>query len=1205
MSQTLSSTVHSGIARTHFMVRVTLVAAILGFGLDASADPAPGSVQTYLTEWGAEHLEGLGIAPAWDSQDVLSRTAHRHDEKNVNIESHFCTTGIPENEPDCGSPVDTVNGGCYYTPFRISPIECGQTICGTSRWDGASRDTDWYQLVISQQRCVTWRVNAQFPVLIAVLHPPCPPTLAGTATAAAGVDAVLSLCLAPGTYYLLVTPQFISGGTFGCGLEYTAKAECDPCPCCIPPGIEMQPVDETACAGSSATFSVIAYGTQPLSYQWYAGLTPSPATLITGATGSSYTISPVGGEHVSYYTVVVSNACGSVTSHAAFLTVLYAPFIVTGPSSRTVCAGNSTTFSVDATGGGLQYQWYFKNAIIAGANASTYTIPAVAPGDDGAYTVSVTNACGSALSAPATLSVHTAPVITLPPVNVTSPPGGMATFSVGFTGNPLPTVQWQFKGVNLVNGGNISGATSPTLTINPVTYADQGTYTAVVSNACGTSDGSAQLDVMCCDSVQWSLRTSGGHPASHAGAMAFDSARGVCVQVDQSGVWEWNGTAWTQRSGLLPGMPLSRHCMAYDTVRQRVITYGGGNSSAGPAGMWEWDGAAPTWTPLSVAFPGSRDYAAIAYMSNANPGRLVLFGGQSGTLKDDTWEYAGSTWQQRPGIRPPARLAHAMAYDPVRNVIIMFGGFDGTSSLGDTWEYRNIWTLVSSSGPTPRYGHAMAYDVTCQMVVLFGGHYGPSGPLLATSTNSIRSVLSDTWGWDAAASEWRLLVPAGGGPSGRYVPNGLVYDSVRERLVLFGGLTSAGWGSQTWEARANSVPGNDHCAAAFDVPAGTYGFSTCDATSDGPADCPIDDDLWYTYRPKCSGTVTVDTCGSLFDTSLAVYTGTCGSLALVACNDDAPANSPCGGSGDSFVSFSATANTDYRIRIGGPGTAGTGRLTINGPYPSNPTCPTPGNFGTRLYRVTGPPTGTPWAWNIGAACCTNIYSPNVPGVLPSAGTAGLVAAFVADINNRCPGFVVARQYAGAMANTFSVAVRDCSADAAFVLRVGAAGTPADQLCTVVTPAVPTSGPCSFNPQIVEVPLSGEDCNANGEDDLLDLLSGTSLDLNANGLPDECELLGDLDGDGDVDADDFAIFAACATGPVMPYDPSHLPPGCLLWLDAAGFIAPDFDRDGDVDQSDFAVFQRCWSGEGIPAELGCANYAAYWTPAIEDPAQTDP
>lgn len=256
MSQTLSSTVHSGIARTHFMVRVTLVAAILGFGLDASADPAPGSVQTYLTEWGAEHLEGLEIAPAWDSQDVLSRTAHRHDEKNVNIESHFCTTGIPENEPDCGSPVDTVNGGCYYTPFRISPIECGQTICGTSRWDGASRDTDWYQLVISQQRCVTWRVNAQFPVLIAVLHPPCPPTLAGTATAAAGVDAVLSLCLAPGTYYLLVTPQFISGGTFGCGLEYTAKAECDPCPCCIPPGIEMQPVDETACAGSSATFSV-------------------------------------------------------------------------------------------------------------------------------------------------------------------------------------------------------------------------------------------------------------------------------------------------------------------------------------------------------------------------------------------------------------------------------------------------------------------------------------------------------------------------------------------------------------------------------------------------------------------------------------------------------------------------------------------------------------------------------------------------------------------------------------------------------------------------------------------------------------------------------------------------------------------------------------------------------------------------------------
>ncbi len=80
---------------------------------------------------------------------------------------------------------------------------------------------------------------------------------------------------------------------------------------------------------------------------------------------------------------------------------------------------------------------------------------------------------------------------------------------------------------------------------------------------------------------------------------------------------------------------------------------------------------------------------------------------------------------------------------------------------------------------------------------------------------------------------------------------------------------------------------------------------------------------------------------------------------------------------------------------------------------------------------------------------------------------------------------------------------------------------------------------------------------------------------------------DLDEDGDVDLDDFAVFNACITGPDVSYDP--LPAGCTLTPDAEGFLAVDYDEDGDLDMSDYvAVFQVCVSGAGEPADPSCGH-----------------
>lgn len=94
------------------------------------------------------------------------------------------------------------------------------------------------------------------------------------------------------------------------------------------PSITTQPASATVNAGGSVSFSVVATGTAPLSYQWQLG-----GVAITGATTDTYAISNVSAAQAGTYTVVVSNAAGSVTSNNATLTVNTPAPPVTPPSS--------------------------------------------------------------------------------------------------------------------------------------------------------------------------------------------------------------------------------------------------------------------------------------------------------------------------------------------------------------------------------------------------------------------------------------------------------------------------------------------------------------------------------------------------------------------------------------------------------------------------------------------------------------------------------------------------------------------------------------------------------------------------------------------------------------------------------------------------------------------------------------------------------
>ncbi|MGH9846212.1 MAG: hypothetical protein ACREEM_46515 [Blastocatellia bacterium] len=83
---------------------------------------------------------------------------------------------------------------------------------------------------------------------------------------------------------------------------------------CQPPGVTAQPANQAVCSGAPASFSVTTSGTGPFSYQWRKN-----GVAIGGATGASYSIAFANPGDAGNYDVVISNACGMVTSAASLV----------------------------------------------------------------------------------------------------------------------------------------------------------------------------------------------------------------------------------------------------------------------------------------------------------------------------------------------------------------------------------------------------------------------------------------------------------------------------------------------------------------------------------------------------------------------------------------------------------------------------------------------------------------------------------------------------------------------------------------------------------------------------------------------------------------------------------------------------------------------------------------------------------------------
>jgi hypothetical protein len=222
--------------------------------------------------------------------------------------------------------------------------------------------------------------------------------------------------------------------------------------------------------------------------------------------------------------------------------------------------------------------------------------------------------------------------------------------------------------------------------------------------------------------------------------------------------------------------------------------------------------AIPSWQTVGPATkPTARSGHHAIYDAPRN--RVLIFGGYSGVFLNDVHAYspATDTWQPvvTSGTPPSPRVFYAMVYDPVRQRMLMIGG--QPSLMNDVWALSLSgspqWTQLSAAGvaPSPRYSHHAIYQPGPDRILVFGGFDG--------------SYRNDVWALSLAGTPtWTQLLPSGTPPEGRLAA-AVVYDAVRNRMVVFGGYDGIVPRADVWALSLGATPQWTQLAPAGEAPA--------------------------------------------------------------------------------------------------------------------------------------------------------------------------------------------------------------------------------------------------------------------------------------------------------------------------------------------------------------------------------------------------
>jgi len=174
----------------------------------------------------------------------------------------------------------------------------------------------------------------------------------------------------------------------------------------LAPFVSTNPVSVVVPEFASTGFSATAIGTAPFTNVWYFGTTPVFTNVVSTATDStSYSIPSAAPANEGSYSVVVSDAAGSITSSVATLSVVVGPTVTNSTVSITTNWHVSVTLPAGISGTAPTYEWSLGGTVltnggrISGATSGALTISDLQVSDSGTYSVVATNIAGTASNA--------------------------------------------------------------------------------------------------------------------------------------------------------------------------------------------------------------------------------------------------------------------------------------------------------------------------------------------------------------------------------------------------------------------------------------------------------------------------------------------------------------------------------------------------------------------------------------------------------------------------------------------------------------------------------------------------------------------------------------------------------------------------------------------------------------------------------------
>jgi len=362
----------------------------------------------------------------------------------------------------------------------------------------------------------------------------------------------------------------------------------------------------------------------------------------------------------------------------------------------------------------------------------------------------------------------------------------------------------------------------------------------------------------------WEKKASSGAPGQRNGPMmTFHPSTTLLVGGSNSGgtnladTWEWNGTTWTQRCGA----PLAS-CAISPNPGNQLAYHAALNRSvyAGFSQTAQWNGS--VWTSAGSLPSGTYGGDTLVYQSNPPSGaapRLLMYGG--GFLQNDIIAWNGS-WTRIYGpatcsTASPCVFNHAAAYDSNTRRLVSFGG-DGNPNPpppGATREWDDVALTSKTTSTIPIY--RMAHRMVYDSVRKRVVMFGgyPGGG----------ASYDDTW--EYYGGNWSLVSAITKPPPRSSF--GMAFDSARGRVVVYGGINNGALvPADVWEL--HSFGGACTTAAECDTGACVDGVC-CESTSCGTCQaCNL------SVGPGTCRTVASaddpDTCAT---TSTCDVTGTC------------------------------------------------------------------------------------------------------------------------------------------------------------------------------------------------------------------------------------------------------------------------------------------------------------------------------------------